>query len=102
MEAFRGRAYLAAIHEVVPELRAPSPARFACERLPELRAVVSIDERRHDGVYAWTDFVRRAGDVQEKALTGAQAAVSASISATFSTRSGSTARRRASCSPMAA
>src|SRR5438445_3621359 len=91
MEAFRGRAYLAAIHEVVPELARAEPGALRSERLPELRAVVSIDERRHDGVYAWTDFVRRAGDVQEKALTGAQAAVSASDLCCVLYTSGSTA-----------
>src|SRR6267378_2767697 len=75
MEAFCGRAYLAAIHEVVPELARAEPGALRSERLPELRAVVSIDERRHDGVYAWADLLRRAGDVRESALTAAQPAI---------------------------
>ncbi|HEV8473160.1 MAG TPA: AMP-binding protein [Methylomirabilota bacterium] len=78
MEAFRGRRYLDAIGEVCPEL-------------PELRAVVSIDGRRHDGVYAWPEFLRRAGDVRATALTAAQAAVSADDLCYILYTSGSTA-----------
>src|SRR5258707_11480967 len=91
MEAFRGRAYLAALHEVVRELGRAAPGALRSERLPELRAVVSIDERRHDGIYAWADLVRRAGDVRESALTAAQAAVSVSDLCYVLYTSGSTA-----------
>src|SRR5438552_1368977 len=77
MEAFRGRGYLRAIHAVCPELGRAEPGMLQSERLPELRAVVSIDERRHDGVYAWTDLLERATEVRATALAAAQAAVSA-------------------------
>jgi fatty-acyl-CoA synthase len=65
MESFRGREYLAPLYELCPELARAAPAELASERLPELRAVVSIDERRHDGVYRLRDFVEQAvrGDV---------------------------------------
>src|SRR6267143_846804 len=53
--------------------------------------VVTMDERRHDGVYAWADLVRRAGDVRARALTAAQAAVSASDLCYVLYTSGSTA-----------
>jgi len=91
MEAFRGRAYLGAIHDVVPELARAEPGALRSERLPELRVVVSIDERRHDGVYAWADFLRRAGDARESALTAAQATVSPSDLCFVLYTSGSTA-----------
>src|SRR5437879_6507256 len=79
MEAFRGRGYLRAIHAVCPELGRAAPGMLQSERLPELRAVVSIDERRHDGVYAWTDLLERATEVRATALAAAQAAVSAGL-----------------------
>ncbi|HZF04865.1 MAG TPA: AMP-binding protein [Patescibacteria group bacterium] len=91
MEAFRGRAYLGAIHDVVPELARAEPGALRSERLPELRVVVSIDERRHAGVYAWADFLRRAGDARESALTAAQATVSPSDLCFVLYTSGSTA-----------
>ena len=44
MEAFRGHEYLRAIRDVCPELAHSAPGALHSERLPELRAVVSIDE----------------------------------------------------------
>jgi fatty-acyl-CoA synthase len=91
MEAFRGRRYLDAIHDLCPELGRAASGTPRSERLPELRAVVTIDERRHDGVDAWEDFLRRAGDVRMAALAAAQAAVSASDLCYILYTSGSTA-----------
>ena len=50
MESFRGRGYLPALYELCPELAGSTPGALRSERLPELRAVVCLDERRHDGV----------------------------------------------------
>src|SRR5256886_3834724 len=76
MEAFRGHEYLRAIRDVCPELAHSAPGALHSERLPELRAVIGIDSRRHDGVYAWADALDRACDVRPAALASAQAAVS--------------------------
>jgi len=76
MEAFRGHEYLRAIRDVCPELAHSAPGALHSERLPELRAVIGIDSRRHDGVYAWADALDQACDVQPAALASAQAAVS--------------------------
>jgi fatty-acyl-CoA synthase len=67
MEAFRGRSYLEPIYAACPELSASAPGELRSARLPELRAVISIDERRHDGVYRLHDFVERAAGVQSGA-----------------------------------
>ena len=75
MEAFRGRAYLAPLHELCPELAHSAPGALRSERLPELRAVIAIDGRRHDGVYRWDEALARAADVGPGALAGAAAAV---------------------------
>ena len=60
MESFRGHAYLEAIFDVR-------------ERLSGLRAVVCIDERRHDGVVTWADLLAHAGEVRTAALAAADA-----------------------------
>src|SRR6058998_1003776 len=78
MEAFRGRQYLCAVHDVRPAL-------------PELRAIVSIDTRRHEGVHAWADLLERAGEVRTAGLAEAQAAVSPSDLCFILYTSGSTA-----------
>ena len=91
MTAFRGREYLRAIHDVCPELVRAGPGALRSARLPELRAVITIDERRHDGVYAWTDVLARATDVRAAALASAQAAVTAADPCFILYTSGSTA-----------
>jgi fatty-acyl-CoA synthase len=71
MESFRGRSYLEPLYAACPELATSSPGELRSERLPELRAVISIDERRHDGVYRLRDFVDRASAVRGDALHAA-------------------------------
>src|SRR3989442_1006590 len=60
MEAFRGRSYLDPLYAACPELATSSPGELRSERLPELRAVVCLDSRRHDGVYRLRGFFARA------------------------------------------
>src|SRR5688572_4379029 len=80
MEAFRGRSYLESIE-----------ALTALERLPGLRAVISVDERAHHGVERLRDFVRRAPSVAERDLRHAQAAVTPADPCFILYTSGSTA-----------
>jgi fatty-acyl-CoA synthase len=91
MEAFRGRSYLGAIHEVCPELATAAPGALRSLRLPALSAVVTIDERRHDGVLRWSDLAARAPDASSAALATAQAAVAPTDVALVLYTSGSTA-----------
>src|SRR5919108_199799 len=75
MEAFRGHEYLRAIHGLCEELAHSTPGALRSERLPELRAVISIDSGRHGGVVAWADAFDRAANVRSAARESAQAAV---------------------------
>ena len=75
LESFRGRSYLGPLHELYPELSRSEPGQLRSERLPELRAVLCVDARRHDGVYRIDDFLTRASEVPTSALTAAQRAV---------------------------
>ena len=61
MEAFRGRTYLGAIHDMCPELATATPGALRSVRLPELTAVITIDERRHDGVLRWAELSAPGG-----------------------------------------
>jgi len=91
MESFRGRGYLPALYELCPELAGSKPGALGSERIPELRAVVCIDERRHDGVYRWTDVLERAAAVPVSAVAAATAAVSPADPCFILYTSGSTA-----------
>ena len=91
MESFRGREYLSAIHAVCPELAAAAPGALHSARLPELRAVVSIDARRHDGVMPWAALLADTPAVSAAGLAAAQAAVRPTDIALVLYTSGSTA-----------
>jgi fatty-acyl-CoA synthase len=91
MESFRGREYLRAIYEACPELASTAPGALRSERWPQLRAVVTIDAARRDGVYAWGELLTRAGEVSETARAAAQAAVNPSDVCFILYTSGSTA-----------
>jgi fatty-acyl-CoA synthase len=91
MEAFCGRKYLASLHALCPELACSAPGALRSERFPELRAVVAVDDRRHDGVYRLADLSGRASEVRRTALAAAQAAVAPTDLCYILYTSGSTA-----------
>jgi fatty-acyl-CoA synthase len=91
MEAFRGRPYLEAVAALCPELARSAPGTWRSERLPELRAVVSVEGHRPDGAHGWADLLARADDVRPAGLAAAQAAVTPADVAFVLYTSGSTA-----------
>lgn len=75
VEAFRGRRHLAALHDLCPELGRGAPGQLRSARLPQLRTVVCVDERRHDGVFTLDDLVARGVGRGAAALDAARRAV---------------------------
>ncbi|MBF8287704.1 MAG: AMP-binding enzyme family protein [Candidatus Rokubacteria bacterium] len=76
VSAFRGRAYLDALHDLCPELAGSAPGALRSERLPSLRTVVSMDGRRVDGVFQPEDFLALGTGVGTAALRESQRSVS--------------------------
>jgi fatty-acyl-CoA synthase len=91
MESFRGRPYLGTVAELCPELARSTPGALHCERLPELRAVLSVGGRAPDGVDRWTDVLQRPSTVRSSAVVAASAAVRADDVGFILYTSGSTA-----------
>jgi fatty-acyl-CoA synthase len=91
MEAFRGRSFLDALYSACPELARSAPGELRSETLPELRAVVCIDRRRHDGVYRLDELVERAPEVGSDALRAVQSSVTDADPCYILYTSGSTA-----------
>jgi fatty-acyl-CoA synthase len=74
-DEFRGRRYLGPLAELCPELGRDAPGALHSARLPELRTVVSIDARRHDGVFTLEDFRARGTGTTASALQASRGAV---------------------------
>ena len=91
ISAFRGRAYLDALHDLCPELAGSAPGALRSERLPSLRTVVSVDGRRVDGVFRPEEFLALGAGVGTTALRVRQRSVSPSDVCYILYTSGSTA-----------
>jgi fatty-acyl-CoA synthase len=91
VSAFRGRAYLDALHDLCPELSGSTPGTLRSERLPSLRTVVSMEPRRVDGVFPVADFLALGAGVGSAALRERQRSVSPSDVCYILYTSGSTA-----------
>jgi fatty-acyl-CoA synthase len=91
VDAFRGRDYLTALHGLCPELDRSAPGALRSARLPHLRTVVCLDERRHDGVFRADEFIACASKTSPSALATAQRAVTPSDVCYILYTSGSTA-----------
>jgi fatty-acyl-CoA synthase len=91
VSAFRGRAYLDALHDLCPELSGSAPGTLRSERLPSLRTVVSMEARRVDGAFQAKDFLALGAGVGSAALRERQRSVSPSDVCYILYTSGSTA-----------
>ncbi|MBH3429706.1 AMP-binding protein [Pseudomonas alkylphenolica] len=72
-DAFKTSDYHAMLLELAPGLASSRPGELACERLPELRGVVSLAAAPPPGFLAWHALQARAGEVSQAALAVRQA-----------------------------
>jgi fatty-acyl-CoA synthase len=91
VEAFRGRAFLQALHDLCPELGRSAPGELRSAGLPALRTVIAVDERKHAGVFDLAGFLARVSGASAAALEAAQRAVHARDVCYILYTSGSTA-----------
>ena len=90
LAGFRGRDFIAALHEICPELATSQPGALRCRRLPDLRAVISVDAASA-GVFSWQSFLALAAATPSAKLAAAQRAVAAADICYILYTSGSTA-----------
>ena len=71
-DAFKTSDYHAMVQELAPELASATPGELACERLPELRGVISLAANPPGGFLPWQALVERAGQTSTEAYTARQ------------------------------
>ncbi|MHC6225459.1 AMP-binding protein [Pseudomonas sp. X10] len=74
-DAFKTSDYHAMLLDLVPGLAASVPGELACERLPELRGVVSLAAQPPAGFLSWQALQARADEVSAEALAARQASL---------------------------
>jgi fatty-acyl-CoA synthase len=67
-DSFKASDYRKMIYELAPELQASQPGKLKSQKLPKLEGVINLDQRHHEGMWAWSDFVGLAGKVTQEQL----------------------------------
>jgi fatty-acyl-CoA synthase len=68
IEQYRGSSYVDIVYEIVPELRTCEPGKLQSKRLPKLKNVVLIGDKRYPGMFTWNDILAMAHEVTEEQL----------------------------------
>lgn len=68
MERYRDSSYIDILYEIAPELRECEPGQLQSKRLPKLKNVIVIGDKRYPGTYTWNDILALAHDVTEEQL----------------------------------
>lgn len=68
MEQFKDASYIDMVYEIVPELKTSEPGKLESARLPFLKNVIVMGEKRFPGTYSWQDILDMADGVSEDEL----------------------------------
>lgn len=68
MEQFKDTSYIDMVYEIVPELKTSEPGKLESARLPFLKNVIVMGEKRFPGTYSWQDILDMADGVSEDEL----------------------------------
>ncbi|KMY56088.1 AMP-binding protein [Bacillus sp. FJAT-27231] len=77
IEDYRGNSYIDTIYEICPELHSCEPGKLLSKRLPLLKNVVVLSEKRYNGTYSWSDILEIADQVTEEQLDARTAELTA-------------------------
>ncbi|TCS94744.1 AMP-binding protein [Hazenella coriacea] len=76
MEQVRGTSYLDMLLEICPELNHCLPGQLQSSRLPRLKNVILLGEKRHSGMFLWEDILEMGKEVSDEELKQRQRSLS--------------------------
>lgn len=68
MNTWKDSSYIDMLYEIVPELKNSEPGRLKSERLPYLRNVIVLGEKRYPGTFSWEDIMELGELVSDEEL----------------------------------
>ncbi|MEW5959845.1 MAG: AMP-binding protein, partial [Chloroflexota bacterium] len=74
VEEYRGNNYVNTINTVCPELATSEPGQLNCEKLPFLKNVIFIGEKKFPGMFSFNDLYEYGAGVPDETLKAMQAA----------------------------
>lgn len=68
IEGYQGNSYIDTIYELCPELETSEPGKLQSKRLPLLKNIIILSEKKYNGAYNWSDVIGMAEAVSDEAL----------------------------------
>ncbi|MFB6465551.1 AMP-binding protein [Cytobacillus sp. Hz8] len=68
IEEYRDNSYIQTLYELCPELETSKPGQLESKRLPLLKNVIILGEKKYNGAYNWSDILEMAEQVSDEAL----------------------------------
>ncbi|MDP4172139.1 MAG: AMP-binding protein [Bacillota bacterium] len=68
MDEWKDSSYINMIYEIAPELKNSEPGKLKCKRLPFLKNVIVLGEKKYPGTYSWQDLLLFGGTVSDMEL----------------------------------
>lgn len=75
IEGYRDVNYVAMLNQVVPELASSEPGKLNSEKLPFLKNVILIGDRKVPGMFNWSDLMELGNSVSDEELAERQASL---------------------------
>lgn len=71
-ESVRGVSYVDMLMEICPELKDAKPGQLRSKRLPRLKNVILLGDRRYPGMFSWQDILEMGKEVSDEELAERQ------------------------------
>ncbi|SFJ08396.1 AMP-binding protein [Thermoflavimicrobium dichotomicum] len=68
MEGVSGTSYVDMLYEICPELLTSKPGQLKSARLPRLRNVIMIGDKRYPGMFTWQDVLEMGQTISDEEL----------------------------------
>lgn len=74
IEEYRGNNYVEIANEVCPELATAEPGKLNCDKLPKLKNMIFMGDKKFPGMFSWQDFIELGKKVSDEELAKMQQA----------------------------
>jgi fatty-acyl-CoA synthase len=74
IEEYRGNNYVEIANEVCPELATAEPGKLNCDKLPKLKNMIFMGDKKFPGMFSWQDFIELGKNVSDEELAKLQQA----------------------------
>jgi fatty-acyl-CoA synthase len=68
MDTWKNTSFINMVYEIVPELKSSEPGKLRSARLPFLKNVIVLGDKKYPGTFSWEDVVKLGDTLPDKEL----------------------------------